>query len=114
MDISNVNPVGLNVTGISLPNNNPPQKEPSGSAPEGSKPVSSEAVKQMLEQIQNNILSRNISVSFSTYGDKNNEICIVVREKDTGKILREIPPEEIQKLSVRLGELIGIIFHHSA
>lgn len=108
MNVTSVNPAGT-----PLLYNNPPQKEPSGRAPEESRPVNSEAVKQMVEQIQAHIQSSNISVSFSTYGDKNKDVSVIVKEKDTGKVIREIPPEDLQNLYTKLGELIGIIFHHS-
>ncbi|HVO65639.1 MAG TPA: flagellar protein FlaG [Syntrophales bacterium] len=104
----------INTTGTPTVYDNVPQKEPSGRAPEESKPVTSEEVKQMVEQIQAHIQSSNISVTFSTYGDKNREVSVIVKEKDTGKVIREIPPEDLQNLYTKLGELIGIIFHHSA
>ena len=112
MNISNVNPALPNVT-ISVPNNNPPQKEP-GKSLEDPQPVSSEAVNQMLEQIQSQIQPMNISVSFSTYGDKNRDISVIVTNKNTGEVIREIPPEDLQKLYTKMEQLIGTIFHKSA
>jgi flagellar protein FlaG len=56
----------------------------------------------------------NISLSFSTYGKQNDEISVTVTDRDTGKIIREIPPKDIQDLQTKLGELIGLIFDHSA
>jgi len=117
MAISNINPAGSNVPAIPLQgsaSNTAPKKEPSGQAPEESRPVSAEAVNQMLQQIQNQIQSMNISLSFSTYGSNNKDISVIVKEKDTGKVIREIPPEDLQDLYTKLGELIGIIFHRSA
>ena len=56
----------------------------------------------------------NISVSFSTYGKKNNDISVIVTDTDTGKVIREIPPKDLQDLYTKLGELVGIIFNHPA
>ncbi|MCX5845001.1 MAG: flagellar protein FlaG [Deltaproteobacteria bacterium] len=94
--------------------NNPPQKEPSEKAPEESRHLNSEAAKQLLEDIQSQLQSMNISLSFSTYGKNGGNIAVTVTEKDTGKVIREIPAKEIQNLYTKLGELIGIIFNHTA
>jgi len=115
--ISNINTAGSNVPAIPLPgsgSNTSPQRESSGQAPEESIPMNSEAVNQMLQQIQNQIQSMNISLSFSTYGGNNKDISIIVKDRDTGKVIREIPHEDLQNLYTKLGELIGIIFNHPA
>jgi len=115
MAISNVNLAGPRVPAIPLPAaNNPPQKEPSEKAPEESRHLNSEAAKQLLEDIQSQLQSMNISLSFSTYGKNGGNIAVTVTEKDTGKVIREIPAKEIQNLYTKLGELIGIIFNHAA
>jgi uncharacterized FlaG/YvyC family protein len=44
--------------------------------------------------------------SFSTYGSRNERIAIVVKNKETGEIIREIPSEEMQKLHVHIDMLI--------
>ena len=115
MAISNVNLARPTVPAIPLPAaNNPPQKEPSEKAPEESRHLNSEAAKQLLEDIQSQLQSMNISLSFSTYGKNGGNIAVTVTEKDTGKVIREIPAKEIQNLYTKLGELIGIIFNHAA
>ncbi|MBW2655859.1 MAG: flagellar protein FlaG, partial [Deltaproteobacteria bacterium] len=53
----------------------------------------------------------NIDIAFSTYGKKNKNISVVVSEKETGKLIREIPPEELQQLHVKIKELAGMIFN---
>ena len=45
--------------------------------------------------------------------EKKKEISVIVTDKDTGKVIREIPPKEIQDLQTKLGELIGLIFNHA-
>lgn len=44
-------------------------------------------------------------VSFSTYGSRNERIAVVVKNKDTGEVIREIPSKEPQKLHVHLDML---------
>ncbi len=92
----------------------PSKKEPSGKAPEASMTLDNKAIKQLLEEIQSHLQSMNISLSFSTYGKNHENIAVVVREKETGKVIREIPPKDLQNLYTKLGELIGLIFNDAA
>jgi len=39
-----------------------------------------------------------------------NEIIVKVIDKDTDKVLKEIPPEELQRLHENLKEAIGLLF----
>jgi flagellar protein FlaG len=117
MAISNINAGGPMAPEIPLPgsaSNIPNKKEPSANVSEEIKALSSEAVKQLLEDIQSQLESMNISLSFSTYGKNNENISVIVKEENTGKVIREIPPKELQNLYTKLGELIGIIFNHTA
>ena len=43
---------------------------------------------------------------FSTYGSNNERIAIVVKNKETGEVIREIPSKEMQKLHVHLDLLV--------
>ena len=116
MAISNIN-AGSNFPGIAMPgsaSNIPDAQGSSTAAPVESTALTSEAVKQLLAQIQSQLESMNVSLSFSRYGKNEDSISIVVTEKNTGKVIREIPPEELQNLYTKLGELIGTIFNHSA
>jgi flagellar protein FlaG len=111
MAISNINVARLVSPAIALPGsaagNNPAQ------ASQESRPVSAAVADQLLQQIQSHMESMNISLSFSRYGNKGEEISVIVTDKDTGKVIREIPPKDIQDLHTKLGELIGLIFNHS-
>jgi flagellar protein FlaG len=116
MAISNIN-AGYNLPQIAMPgsaSNIPDKQESSAKAPVESAALSSDAVKQLLAQIQGQLESMNISLSFSRYGKNGDSISVVVTEKNTGKVIREIPPKELQNLYTKLGELIGLIFNHSA
>ena len=39
-------------------------------------------------------------VSFSTYGTKNEHLAVVVTNRETGEVIRELPTKEMQKLHV--------------
>jgi uncharacterized FlaG/YvyC family protein len=116
MAISNVNavrPMGYqSPTQGSAAGTSPPQAPPAQSSQEP-RPISGEAANQLLKQIQSNLESMNISLSFSTYGKKGEDISVTVTDKDTGTVIREIPSKGIQDLHTKLGELIGLIFNHS-
>lgn len=116
MIISAINGIGTRAQEVPLPgsvSDPPPHKASSEKAPQEPITLSNDAVKKMLQDIENNLQSMNISLSFSTYGKNNENIAVVVREKETGKVIREIPPKELQNLYTKLGELVGMIFNHS-
>ena len=69
-------------------------------------------MQQMIEEIQSHIDSLDVSLSFSTYGRDN--VSITVTEKQTGKVIREIPPKEIQNLYIKMNEIAGMIFSDQA
>ena len=53
----------------------------------------------------------NIKITFSTYGEKSRRTAVTVSEKETGKVIRKIPPEDLQQLHVKMEELAGMIFN---
>ena len=116
MAISNVNAViptsYQNSTQGSAVGTSPPQA-PSAQASQEPRPVSGEAANQVLQQIQSQLEPMNISLSFSKYGEKGEDISVTVTDKNTGNVIREIPAKEIQAMQTKLGELIGLLFNHS-
>lgn len=97
-----------------------PQKEQQQSLPgqgktaEAGTSLSTRQAEELVAMIQAHISSMNINVSFSTYGDEKERTAIVVTEKESGKVIREIPPEELQKLHMKMEELLGMIFNDRA
>ena len=73
--------------------------------------VSREQVKQMVDEMQSQIDSMNVSLQFTPYGKHDEKIAVVVANKDTGKVIREIPPKELQQLYAKMSELAGMIFN---
>jgi len=82
------------------------------SSREGPAPVNSADVKQAVGQMQSQLDSMNISLQFSVYGDNDNKIVVKVVDRDTGKVIREIPAKEVQALQDKMSELVGMIFDH--
>lgn len=81
---------------------------------EMSVPVNNQQARELTEKLQGYIDRMNINIAFSTYGEKDKNISITVSEKETGEIIREIPPEELQRLHVKMEELAGMLFNGMA
>jgi flagellar protein FlaG len=43
-----------------------------------------------------------------------NTLVVKVYERETGKLIRQIPPEELLEVSKRLQELVGILYRNKA
>ena len=68
------------------------------------------AARALTDEIQERMNKNSISLSFSTYGSGNHKISVTVTDKDTGEVIREIPSEELQRLSGKMEELVGMVF----
>ena len=73
-----------------------------------------ERMKQMVQEMQSHIDSMNVSLAFSTYGEHGDKIAVVVADKDTGEVIREIPSKELQNLYAKMREITGIFFNTQA
>jgi flagellar protein FlaG len=73
--------------------------------------VRKERLKEMIDEMQVHIDSMNVSLQYSTYGDHGEKVAISVVNKDTGEVIREIPPKEIRNLYAKMSELAGMIFN---
>ena len=49
----------------------------------------------------------NISLKFSVYGG--DKIAFTVVDKETGNVIREVPPEEVQALAEKMDQLRGAL-----
>ena len=70
-----------------------------------------ENMRQMVEKMQEQIDSMNISLQYSTYGNHGERTAVAIINKETGELIREIPPKEIQTLYMKMNELAGMIFN---
>jgi flagellar protein FlaG len=73
--------------------------------------VNNEKLRQQVAEMQSQISKMNVSMQFSTYGEHGEKIAVVVADKETGEVIREIPSQEIQTLYAKMSELAGIIFN---
>jgi flagellar protein FlaG len=70
-----------------------------------------EAMRELGEKIQEQLNMSNISIAFTPYGAKNERMAIKVMDRETGKVIREIPPEEIRNANIKLSDFAGLIFN---
>lgn len=67
-------------------------------------------ISQVLDDLNDNINAiHNVGLEFSMHEDSGREVIKVV-ERETGDLVRQIPPKEILDLVVRMNELVGILF----
>ncbi|MCI5805140.1 MAG: flagellar protein FlaG [Clostridium sp.] len=70
--------------------------------------VSEEKIKSAIADINKKIAPTETSLQFS-YHEKTHRICITVRDKETDKIIREIPPEKTLDMIAKTLELAGLL-----
>ena len=70
-----------------------------------------QSLEEVKRKIEDSIANSNISIDFSRYGDKSEKISITVKERESGKVIREIPAEEVQHMQVKMEELVGVLFN---
>ena len=73
-----------------------------------------ESIAKLTGKIQEHLDNLNINIAFSTYGEKDRRTSVVVMNKETGEVIRELPPKELQRLHVKMEELLGMIFNDLA
>ncbi|MEJ2658587.1 MAG: flagellar protein FlaG [Desulfobacterales bacterium] len=65
---------------------------------------------EMASDIQKNLnIIHNVNLQFTVYKDSG-QIMITVKDEETGKVIREIPPSEFIEFSKKFGEMVGMIF----
>jgi flagellar protein FlaG len=103
---------------VSAPLTAVPAKEagtrPADEAKRRQEALDSERMRRMIEEIQSHIDSLDVNLSFSSYGKNGENVSITVTEKETGKVIREIPPRELQQLYIKMNEIAGMIFSGQA
>jgi len=76
--------------------------------------ISTSELQKVVRQMQHKLDSSNIGLAYKFYGAKENKIAVKVINKDTGDVIREIPPKEMQALQIKMGELVSMIFDGKA
>ena len=68
----------------------------------------------LLDKLEHNINTiHNIGLEFSMH-EESGRTMIKVIEKNTGDLIRQIPPEEVLELIARMGDVLGILFDERA
>ena len=64
----------------------------------------------LLNELEHNINTiHNVGLEFSMHEESGRTLIKVV-EKDTGDLIKQIPPEEVLELIARMGDVLGILF----
>ncbi len=66
-------------------------------------------LKRIIDKINENVSRLNKDVKFS-YNEAIKSLVVKVIDAKTGRVIREIPPQEIINLQKKLSEVVGIIF----
>ena len=65
---------------------------------------------EIATDVQKNVnIIHNVDLQFSVNKDSG-RIMVTVTDKDTGEVIREIPPSEIVKFAEKFDEMVGMIF----
>ena len=68
----------------------------------------------LLNELEHNINTiHNVGLEFSMHEESGRTLIKVV-EKDTGDLIKQIPPEEVLELIARMGDVLGILFDERA
>lgn len=66
-------------------------------------------IERALGEMEKVFLAFNTKLKFSINRDLN-EVVVKVIDADTDKVIREIPPKELQTLHLRIKEALGLLF----
>ncbi len=89
---------------------NPTMDRPGEQRDSGTVLVNEKAVRDVVEDVQQYLLEHNIQLSFSLH-DKTGDLVVRVLDKDTGEVIRQIPPEEMLRLREKLEQLTGVLLN---
>ena len=94
--------------------NNSVKPSPSGkngvTVKRGDEKISREAIEKMLAKVNEMAKSLNSKLNFS-YDDRIDKIVVKVTEGNTEKVIRQIPPEEMIRLSVKMDSMMGMLIN---
>lgn len=70
---------------------------------------SSESMNSAVIEMNNLVEKFSTRIGFTVDSEKD-QMTIIVTDKETGKVIRQIPAEEVMELSAKMEEIAGIIF----
>ena len=68
---------------------------------------------KLISRVNKFVHSVSTKVSFR-YDDRTGEQVILVLDQETGKVIRQVPPEEMLELIAKLRQIAGLIYHDKA
>lgn len=69
----------------------------------------SDRLTELAADVQQNLkLMHNVDLQFSVH-QASGQMMVIVREESTGKVIREIPPQEVLNLAAKFDELAGML-----
>ncbi len=92
---------------------NPLEKELQSQTEIHSKKIEKDKLKEVTESFQKFLNQFNLDAKI-VYEKEYNTLVVQVFRKDTGELIRQIPPQELLEISKRLQELVGILFKEKA
>ena len=84
-----------------------------GNSPRPSKEVPSEKIDHITRALLNYVRSVQTDLSIEVHRGTG-RIMVQVISKTDGKVIREIPPEELLDLAAKMEEVVGVIFNKNA
>lgn len=70
-------------------------------------------LRDVVEVVQNHFHVSGVSLSFSVH-EATGRIKVDVTDKETGDLIREIPPEQVLNLMAKIDEMMGILYDERA
>jgi flagellar protein FlaG len=106
-NISNISPLGNSVDSARVMSEKTISQQ---NEPIPKETRKTEVSPSLLNKIQQNInIIHNVRLQFSMH-EATGRTMVNVTEQETGKLIRQIPPEQVLDLAARIDEMIGILF----
>lgn len=70
-------------------------------------------LRDVMNVAQNHLHVSGVSLSFSVH-EATGRIKVVVTDKGTGELIREIPPDQVLNLMAKIDEMMGILYDEKA
>ena len=91
--------------------------KPGKTAPQQDKPIpkgkhdKAEVSSSLLDRVQKNLkILHDVNFQFSVH-KATGQIIVKIIDQETGKVIREVPPEQVLDLAARIEKMIGIFFN---
>lgn len=72
-----------------------------------------ELLRDVLEVAEEHFHVKDIGLKFNIH-EATGRVKVTVTDKETGDLVREIPPEQVLDLMAKIEEMMGVLFDHSA